>query len=220
MTTLAELTTAKPVSSTNGSAPEMSKPRRRVPPLLVGVGLGIAALAVFVWLTPAGLRSTRVLVLSRPLAAGATISTADLRVVSLAVPKGLQVVPASDEGQLVGQTALVDMASGSLLVAGELGQPGSSGSIVGVALKAGQFPPGLAAGQRVEVVAVPSGSGLGSAGAVPAGTVLAPNAVVESLSAISADTSITVVGLSVSGPESLAIAQANATGQVDLVAIP
>jgi hypothetical protein len=206
-----------PLASDNGSAPAEAKPRRRLPASVVGVGLAVASLGVFVYLTPQAVRSSRVLVVAHPVAPGAVVGLRDLKIVALSVPKGLEVVPATQEATVIGEVARAELVPGSLLAPGELGPSSAAPSLVGVALKAGQYPPGLAPGQRVEVVVTPPVGGASTAGPTP-GAVLSPAAVVESVVPSTSDPGAVTVGLGVSGSEALAITQAGATGQVALVA--
>jgi hypothetical protein len=119
-----------------------------------------------------------VLVVSEPLAAGQVITASDLETVRVSTGTGLQVVPVGDEASVVGSPVAVPLVAGSLLTRAELGStaPVASGSdVVAVGLKAGQYPPDLAPGDRVQVVPVtsPSSSSLTPAGSPVSATVLA-----------------------------------------------
>jgi hypothetical protein len=119
-----------------------------------------------------------VLVVSEPLAAGQVITSSDLETVRVSTGTGLQVVPVGDEASVVGSPVAVPLVAGSLLTRAELGStaPVASGSdVVAVGLKAGQYPPDLAPGDRVQVVPVtsPSSSSLTPAGSPVSATVLA-----------------------------------------------
>jgi hypothetical protein len=119
-----------------------------------------------------------VLVVSEPLAAGQVITSSDLGTVRVSTSSGLQVVPAGDEAGVIGSSVAVPLVAGSLLTRAEVGTtaPVASGSdVVAVGLKAGQYPPDLAPGDRVRVVPVtsPSSSSLTPAGRPVSATVLA-----------------------------------------------
>jgi hypothetical protein len=119
-----------------------------------------------------------VLVVSAPLAAGQVITSSDLETVRVSTGTGLQVVPAGAEASVVGRPVAVPLVAGSLLTRAEVGStaPVASGSdVVAVGLKAGQYPPDLAPGDRVQVVPVtsPSSSSLTPAGSPVSATVLA-----------------------------------------------
>jgi hypothetical protein len=183
----------------------------------VGLIVGALAFGVFVVLTPAGSRSAPVLVVARPVPAGHRISLSDLRVVSLRVPAGLSVVRAADEGSVVGQVAKSDLAAGALLAADEVGVPSGSAAEVGLALKPGQYPPGLAPGDRVEVLEGPASADSTTPSASAGGLVLAPVGVVESVSPADADPNTVMVDLQAPGGEAVTVAEAGAAGRVVLV---
>jgi hypothetical protein len=144
--------------------------------------------------------------------------------VSAAGPVSL--VPASRQAEVAGSTAAVSMPAESLLAGSDIGAPPPvKGQVrLGVALKAGAYPPDLAAGQDVDVLATPasgttgSSSGTGSASAaLPVG-----QAVVLSVSPApgAGGSGETVVELQVSQDTMPQVAAANAAGQVALAAIP
>jgi len=168
-------------------------------------------------LTPRAARSVPVLVLRHSVAAGDLLSPGDLRVVSLAVPRGMATVPAGDESSVVGQVAQSALAAGSLLVPSSYGPPNGTESVVGVSLKPGEYPPGLAVGDRVEVLVGPAQTGVPGV-MVPVGTVVAPGALVTSVSASTADANVVLVGLEVAPAEALGLAELGATGQAVVVA--
>jgi hypothetical protein len=172
------------------------------------------------------------LALARPVAAGQVITPSDLETVRVSAAGPVSLVPASRQAQVAGSTAAVAMPAGTLLTDADIGTPPPAGGQVrlGVALKAGQYPPDLAPGENVDVLAVPaSGSAAGSAGsgsssgsgsggaALPVG-----QAVTLSVSPASAagGTGETVVELQVSQDAMPQVASAAATGQIMLAAIP
>jgi len=208
---------------TNGHAPTKAEPkaRRAPPPLAIGLVVAALAFGVFVVLTPRAARSTPVLVLRHSVAAGDLLSPGDLRVVSLAVPRGMATVPAGDESSVVGQVAQSALGAGSLLVPSSYGSsygpPNGTESVVGVSLKPGEYPPGLVPGDRVEVLVGPAQSGVPGV-MVPLGTVVAPGALVTSVAASASDPNVVLVGLEVAPAEALGLAELGATGQAVVVA--
>lgn len=86
--------------------------------------------------------ATSVLKVNRTVYRGETIGAADLGPVSLGTHLGVQTVPAERASELVGQTALVDLAAGSLLAPGTAGPPVSTAgySQLGLKLSPGQVP--------------------------------------------------------------------------------
>lgn len=207
-----------------GQGPRRAR-RRSVPLAAGGVVLVVACALVFAegWLQ-AGHRQP-VLALARPVAAGQVITAADLETVRVSAAGPVSLVPASRQGEVVGSTAAVSMPAGSLLAGSDIGTPPPvKGQVrLGVALKAGDYPPDLAAGQDVDVLATPSSattgssSGSGSAGAaLPVGQAVVLSVSVAPASSGSGDT---VVELQVSQDAMPQVAAANAAGQIALATI-
>lgn len=142
--------------------PDARRPRvrlRRQPAWLIGgilaVCLGGLASAFLVM----NVASTdEVLAVTATVHRGETIESDDLVVVSIGTAEALNTVPSTAVDEVVGQTALVDMPEGALVVAGSYGQdPLADDAVrIGVRLEAGRYPLGLVAGSTVGVVALPS----------------------------------------------------------------
>ena len=204
------------------------RPRRRSVPLAAaGVVLVVVCALVFAegWLQ-AGNRQP-VLALARPVAAGQVITAADLEVVRVSAAGPLSLVPASRQGEVAGSTAAASMPAGSLLTGSDIGTPppGKGQVRLGVAVKPGQYPPDLAAGQDVDVLATPASGTSGSSSSGPGRTgaaLPAGQAVVLSVSPASAagGSGDTVVELEVSQDAMPQVAAVSATGQIALAAIP
>ena len=203
------------------------RPRRRSVPLAAGgVVLVVVCALVFAegWLK-AGNRQP-VLALAQPVTAGQVITSADLETVRVSAAGPVSLVPASRQAEVAGSTAAVSMPAGSLLTGSDIGTPPPvKGQVrLGVALKPGQYPPDLAAGQDVDVLATPasattsSSSGSGSPGAaLPVGQAVVLSVSVASGADGSGDT---VVELQVSQDAMPQVAAANAAGQIALATIP
>ena len=209
-----------------GQGPRRGR-RRSVPLAAGGVVLVVACALVFAegWLA-AGNRQP-VLALAEPVTAGQVITAADLETVRVSAAGPVSLVPASRQAEVAGSTAAVTMPAGTLLTGSDIGTPPPvKGQVrLGVALKAGAYPPDLAAGQDVDILATPasgttgsSSSGSGSAvDALPVG-----QAVVLLVSPASAagGSGETVVELQVSADAMPQVAAANAAGQIALATIP
>jgi hypothetical protein len=159
-----------------------------------------------------------VLVVSEPLAAGQVITSSDLETVRVSTGTGLQVVPVGDEASVVGSPVAVPLVAGSLLTRAEVGStaPVASGSdVVAVGLKAGQYPPDLAPGDRVQVVPVtsPSSSSLTPAGSPVSATVLAVD-----VASVESD-SPTVFSLQVSRRDADEVAALAAANEASLIQV-
>jgi hypothetical protein len=107
-------------------------------------------------------KAVDVLSVARAVSAGSVLTDADLTTVSIVPADTLHVIAAGRRAEIVGQTAAVPLAAGSLLTAEQIGtviDPGPGQSILAVGVKTGRAPAGLAAGACVVVLVVPSGSG-------------------------------------------------------------
>ena len=112
-----------------------------------------------------------VLALAQPVAAGQVITAADLETVRVSAAGPVSLVPASRQAEVVGSTAAASLPAGSLLAGSDIGTPPPvKGQVrLGIALKPGAYPPDLAAGQDVDVLATPAAaaSGSSSSGGAP-----------------------------------------------------
>jgi hypothetical protein len=161
-----------------------------------------------------------VLVVARAVPAGQLIDSRDLAVARVSVDPALRPVPSSARAGVVGRPAAVPLLAGTLLTVAALGPPATlrpGEALVGVALKPGQFPPGLAAGARVLVAE----TGLDPGGAVPAGgaqpLTVAATVVGVADPAAEGDTVVALVLAAAGAPR---VAAAGAAGRVVLVAVP
>jgi hypothetical protein len=167
-----------------------------------------------------------VLALAQPVTAGQVITAADLETVRVSAAGPVSLVPASRQGEVVGSTAAVSMPAGSLLAGSDIGTPPPvKGQVrLGVDLKPGDYPPDLAAGQDVDVLATPSSATTGSSsgsGSAPAALPVG-EAVVLSVSpaAAAGGSGDTVVEIQVPADAMPQVAAASAAGQIALATIP
>lgn len=126
--------------------------RRLIPMAGIAVFLLAASFVVFLSLEPKP-QGHAVLVLAQDVVAGHALTPGDLRVSTVDAP-GLPTIGAGQQSTVLGRALAVSLPAGSLLspalVVGSAGPlPGQA--IVGVALKAGAFPPDLRPGARVQV---------------------------------------------------------------------
>lgn len=219
---MAVLSRSRQSANGQAGAPAPPRPRRRNGPLaIVGVLLVVACAALFAvgWLQ-AGNRQP-VLALARPVAAGQVIAAADLQVVRVSAAGPVSLLPASQEPAVIGQTAAAAMPAGSLLTSAEVGTAplGKGRALLGVAVKPGQYPPDLSAGQTVDVLSTPQGSSSGTSSATSAAALPAGRAVVLSVTP-QASQGQTVVELEVSQDAMPQVAAAAASGQIALATVP
>jgi hypothetical protein len=149
-------------------------PRRRRPGMialavaLVGAGI-LASTAVY----SATNRRVPVLVAEAYVPAGGLITSADVGTAGVSAGSGVQMIPASQLSQVVGQVAGSALHPGMLLTAAELAtqRPPAPGQVlVPLPLRPSALPAsGLRSGDRVLVVPTPGAQGQpGSANAAPA----------------------------------------------------
>lgn len=197
-------------------APE---PRRRHIPWLIA-GLLLVAVCAFamgqLYLRTTALRP--VLALAHDVPAGQQFQASDFRVVDAAADDGIALVPGAQASALVGQPAAHDLSAGSLLTKADVGQRANLGSdqaIVAVDCKPGQYPPSLAAGDRVTVVDTGAGGSLQGSTAPP---VVATVMAVEAQSGPAADGAI--VSIRLPSYDAASVASTAGAGRVALVLMP
>jgi hypothetical protein len=157
-----------------------------------------------------------VLAVVQNLAAGQPLTAADLQVVRVSASGPVTLLPAAAETSVLGRPAAGPLPAGTLLTPGDLGPaaPAAGQDDLGVAVKAGQYPPDLSAGQTVDVLETPAASSAGtSSAALPAG-----QAVVLGVD-VDATSGTTVVELELSQNAVPQVAAAAATGQIALATI-
>jgi hypothetical protein len=155
-----------------GVEPPVSRRRRRLPELVVGVLLvAVFALAALV-LATSGRERSPVLVLTGDVSRGEVIDESHLSTVHVGSDSALTAVAEDDASSVVGRAALTDLSAGTLVTREQLGEPvevlDRGAGVVGLSLEAGQLPSlDLAPGDRVSVVAGASvGGGEDAAGVV------------------------------------------------------
>jgi SAF domain len=199
--------------------------RRRPGLWVAGAGLVVlAGLAAAALVGAAGNR-VPVLAVARPVHVGQVLAAADLLVARVAADEALRPVPAADRDKVVGKVAAVELRSGSLLTADAVTGtpvPGRGEQVVGVAVRAGQWPArGLSPGDHVLVVATPGDStSAGPVAAGGAGVVGGPvSARVAEVGPVGADGAVTV-DLAVDERLGARVAEWGSTGRVALVLTP
>ncbi len=210
-----------PAPSTNGAGPSSvpagaAAAKRSAPMALAGLAAVVLGALLFAGLHVGLDRRRPVLVVTRPVAAGAVISVEDLGEKKASVP-GSMAMPASRRSDVVGKAAATALVPGSLLAPGQVGvssalQAGEA--LVGLSLKAGQFPAGLRPGTRVGVVDT------GQQGSGQPATVVSRQAVVTTVGRLESATSTVSVAVTVPVGEAAAVVGASAAGRASLLALP
>lgn len=133
------------------------RPKRRVWLLIVSLLSMVVCAGAFALFYVRADSRVQVLAVTRAVAAGQTIAVADLRVVRVVPDAGVTLVPASQASQVIGATAVVPLAAGSLLTESQLGPaawPPSGQAVIAVPVKAGRLAAGVTPGVRVLVIPV------------------------------------------------------------------
>ncbi|MEU8656154.1 SAF domain-containing protein, partial [Actinoplanes philippinensis] len=89
----------------------------------------------------------QVLAVARPIAAGQSITAADLTQVSAAEDPAVLLIPVAQADKVIGSTAVVPLVAGTLLTPSLIGDaafPPAGKVTASLALKPGQYPQGLA----------------------------------------------------------------------------
>jgi hypothetical protein len=189
MTTTAQRPAAAETAKTAGTGASKSSPvvragRRNSRRVAGGVLLVITTVVTFWQVDLRRHAQDSFLAVARSVAAGQVIAEADLSVVRVANSSDLQLLPAGQRAQVVGRTAAVPLATGSLLTAGQLGEtawPPAGQAVIAVPVKPGRAPAALTAGTRVVVLisqpTAQSATGAGNGSAVKRATATVVSAV-------------------------------------------
>jgi hypothetical protein len=221
--------------SSNGAGPngaEPGKPRtapgrkttkRNLPLVALGVLLVVGSAIGFssAWLRASG--HQQVLVVTGNLPAGHVLTSTDLKAVRISTGNGIAVVPASETSHLVGHPVALPLTSGALLTEADLGPsagPPSGQSVVGLALKPGQYPPEIASGDQVLVV-ISGGSASSASSSSSSSSTDAPlDATVVGVEAAPVNSSDpVVVSLQLAEGSGPAVAAAGSAGNVTLAIV-
>jgi hypothetical protein len=197
--------------------------RRNWPRLAAASALAILCGALFVFLYASAGSRHPFLAVAQPVAPGEVITAADLATARVTSDSALSPIPADEAGLVVGRHAAVALVPGTLLTMADIASGplvGSGDASVGLDLKPGQLPAGLAPGDSVlviETAALSQAAALSSSG-VP---VVLGRATVLSVLAPSADspTGDTTVTLVVSTSEVAQVVGAASAGQISLAGL-
>ncbi|MEL4504772.1 SAF domain-containing protein [Luteococcus sp. H138] len=153
------------------------RPRRS--PRLVAAGLLLACLGGLggAMAYQEASHANQVVVMQRSVPRGEVVHATDLAVVTIGPAPGVHTVDAEQLPSLVGKQALVDLAAGSLVGAGSVGEPKlpAGSAQLGLKLAAGRVPvETMPAGTPIQLVEVTSDKHESSALVVDASVVTAP----------------------------------------------
>lgn len=197
-------------------------PRRRRPAMIaLAVALAGAGVVVSAAVYQRADHQVPVVIVVKPVPAGAAIGAADLATTRVNVGSGVQVIPATQLGQVSGEIAAVALRPGTLLAPTELTslQPPAAGQeLVAAPVKPYALPAsGLQPGDHVLITATPGDQGQsGSSAGAPALGTPVPGVVAAVTDAPDQD-GFDVVDLLVSDANGVRVASQVSTGQFALV---
>ena len=220
---MAALTGIRRAAGGRAAVPASPRPRHRSWALAV-IGVLVVAVCALVFAAgwvQAGNRKP-VLAVVHDVAAGQLLTAADLQVVRVSASGPVSLVPAAAEASVLGRPAAGPLPAGALLTSGDIGPaaPAAGQDDLGVAVKAGQYPPDLSAGQTVDVLATPAASSAGSSSQATSSPALPVGQAVVLGVDTDASSGATVVELRLSQNAVPQVAAAAATGQIALATIP
>ena len=198
--------------------PPAPRPARSVAGALLGAVLIVfCAAAVGLYTANVGHRRA-VLLVVRAVPAGAVIQSSDVGEARLSADPSVRTIGAGQRAHVVGRVAATNLAVGTLLTASDLANGpriDASQSVVGLALKPGQYPAGLRAEDRVMLVDTGPPDAAPPADA-PAGGVLVADAEIRETST-APDGQGATVSVIVPRPMAAVAASAAARGQVTVI---
>jgi hypothetical protein len=197
-------------------------PRRRRPAMIaLAVAMAGAGVVVSAAVYQRADDQIAVVMVTQPVPAGAVITAADLARTSVAVGAAIQVIPATQIGQVSGEIAAVALRPSTLLARSELTslQPPAPGQVlVTAAAKPYALPAsGLMSGDQVLVVPTPGQQGEAGSSAGPPSLTSPVAAVVEAVSSVPDQDGFVVVDLLVSAASADSVASQVSTGQFALL---
>jgi hypothetical protein len=154
-----------------------------------------------------------VLAVAHAVDAGQTITDSDLSIVRVAADAEVATTPAAQRRAVVGRTATMPLAAGSLLTPAQIGAPvwpPAGQSAIALQAKAGHAPGGLVAGAHVTVLVVPTSSGTTTQGTTAQGAQPpTADATVVSIRPVGDQSGASVVTLLLTASDALRIAAAS-----------
>lgn len=202
-----------------GSSSRVNVPR-------VAAGVAVVAVCALVGLSVLSSVDHRrsVLMVTRPLTPGETLTAADVRVVRVTTEAGVRTIPASRLSAVVGRRAAMGLPAGSLLnpdgLASGAGLPAGTVAM-GVSLKPGMYPSTARAGDTVIVLVVTNTTtGTAASDAAPAGGPVRAQVTRVTAAPASAGGSGSTVDLLVPEGDAARIAEAATAGRVVLAVAP
>ncbi len=154
----------RPASTTAPIPVPRRAPQRRWRPGLVALAVALVAVGGLVAAYAVTLVGTTkaYLAVARPVAIGATLTSADVTTARITADPGLRPIPATDINRVIGRHAAVELVPGTLLTDAQLTDtpiPEPGQSLVGLGLAEDRLPAGrIKPGSKVTLVATPNAS--------------------------------------------------------------
>lgn len=205
--------TAAPVTTPTAPAP----PRLRRRPAVLGLGVALVAAGglTAAWLVSTAGTTVSVVVAAAPVLRGQILTADQLTTAQVSGLDPAALTPASQLGDLVGQTVVVDVPVGAPVPSAAVTSaplPAAGQAVVGILLSAGQVPTvDLLPGARVRIVATPRAQE-----DVPTSIGTGTPAVLISTS-VDEVSGNTVANVAVPAPQAASLAALAATGRAALV---
>ena len=200
----------------------LSTRQRQVPWIVLGVFLVVGFALTFAVVSLRTNDITRVLALTRSVTTGHVLRTNDLTEVGISAGPGLASISVTSESSIVGRPVAVPLAAGALLTPSAVGSPRSLNSgdaVVGLALKPGQFPPGLTSGDQVRVI-VTGNNAAGSSDTLAPTVAPSVSGVILNVAPSTAGDGSVVLSLRVAEGDANAVALLASADAVALVLLP
>jgi SAF domain len=199
------------------AVPRQWKPRQVLLAVLVVALGGLTTM----WAVGSYAHRDRVLVMAQSVAVGHRISVDDLAGADLTLDPRVAAFTVAQQGDVIGEVALVDLAKGTLVNASQVGSSPllTAGQVlVPLQLKPGQMPSvGVTPGQQVLLVATPVDTSQSAGAGAPADPI---EATVAESGEPDAATAVTVVDVRVSQDVGVSLARMAASGNVTVVVLP
>jgi hypothetical protein len=199
-----------------------SLPRRRRPMVLaLAVAMAGTGVVVSAAIYQRADHQVPVVMVTRPVSAGAVVTASDLGTTTVTAGSGITVVPASQLGHVTGEVAAVALQPATLLSPSDLTTshpPRPGQELLAAPVRPADLPvSGLAPGDHVLVVATPGVQGQAGAAAGAPSLALPAGAVVEAVMSVPDSDGFDVIDLLVSDADAVAVAEQVSTGQFALV---
>lgn len=198
---------------------------RRRPMMIFGAIAAILLAGLLTWYVVGHMRAQySVVVVRTSVARGHTITATDLTTTTIGATSGVSTVPATDLDRLIGQQALIDLASGSLLPQDAIGAttiPAKGQSIVGLKLDPSKVMTGtIAPGSKLRLVVVAAANaaatGASGTGSGPAVGAVFP-ATLVSMTTGTVDNTQVLANVQISAANAPAVAVLSAAGRIAVV---